>query len=117
MAVAKPETIDEYIAAFPDGARQALEQVRAAVHRVVPDATETIKYGMPTFTGEGHHNVYFAGWKTHVALYAVPPLPAELEAQVAPFRSDKDTVKFPLSNPMPVELVEGIVAEVVSRQA
>ncbi|WP_157156747.1 MULTISPECIES: DUF1801 domain-containing protein [unclassified Diaminobutyricimonas] len=110
-----PTTIDEYIASFPDDARRALEQVRSAVHRVVPDATETIKYGMPTFTGEGHHNVYFAGWKTHVALYAVPPLPAELETRVAPLRSDKDTVKFPLSEPMPVELVQEVVAELVRR--
>ena len=111
-----PATIDEYVASFPDGAREALEQVRAAIHRVVPDATETIKYGMPTFTVGGHHNVYFAGWKTHVALYAVHPLPAELEAQVAPLRSDKDTVKFPLSEPMPVELIERIVGELVRRQ-
>lgn len=111
-----PATIDEYVASFPDDARQALEQVRAAVHRVVPDATETIKYGMPTFMGEEHHSVYFAGWKTHVALYAVPPLPAELEAQVASLRSGKDTVKFPLSEPMPIELIERMIAVLVKRQ-
>jgi uncharacterized protein YdhG (YjbR/CyaY superfamily) len=108
-----PATIDEYIASFPDNARLALEQLRGAVRRVVPDAAETIKYGMPTFTGDGHHDVYFAGWKTHVALYAVPPLPDGLEERIAPLRSDKDTVKFSLRAPVPVDLVEQVVAEIV----
>src|SRR5688572_26700240 len=52
-------TVDEYIAAFPPDVRERLERVRAAVHRVLPDAAEAIKYGMPAVLLGGRHAIYF----------------------------------------------------------
>jgi uncharacterized protein YdhG (YjbR/CyaY superfamily) len=105
---AKFSSIDEYIASFPEEVRVILENVRGIMHKVMPGASETISYDMPAFI-DGKHRVYFAGWKKHLALYAVPPLGGDLEAQVAPYRSAKDTVQFPYKQPIPYDLIEQIV--------
>ena len=42
-------TVDEYLAQLPDRTRVVVEQFRAVVREVIPDAVETISYGIPTF--------------------------------------------------------------------
>ena len=104
------ETVDEYIAEFPEDVRPLLDEVRAAIHRVLPDAPEEIKYGMPAVMLGGRHAIYFAGWKTHLALYPVYRSDGPLEAELAPYRSGKDSLRFPLSRPIPYDLIERTVA-------
>ncbi len=41
-------TIDEYISTFPEEVQAVLENVRQAIHKAVPEATETMSYGIPT---------------------------------------------------------------------
>lgn len=103
------DTVDGYIASFPPEVRAVLEDLRRLVRGVLPDAVEEISYEMPTYKVDGKALVYFAGWKSHVSLYPVPLLDEPLEREVAPFRSGKDTVRFPLSETIPDELVSRIV--------
>jgi hypothetical protein len=50
----RDKRVDAYIAKAAPFARPILEHVRAVVHEACPDAGETIKWGMPTFTyGDG----------------------------------------------------------------
>lgn len=109
-------TIDDYIASFPDDVRVILEKVRRSIRSVVPEAEETMSYQMPTVTVNGKYLVYFAAWKHHIALYAVPTAPEDLERRLAPYREAKDTVKFPLTKPIPYDLIERIVALLVARR-
>ena len=71
-AEANARDIDEYIAAFPDETRQALESVRALVREILPEGTEAISYAIPTFDLDGHHVVHFAGYPKHVGIYPIP---------------------------------------------
>jgi uncharacterized protein YdhG (YjbR/CyaY superfamily) len=48
-----PETIDEYIAAFPPEVQAILRKIRATIKKAAPDAEERISYQMPTFTLNG----------------------------------------------------------------
>jgi len=53
--------------------------------------------------------LYFAGWKSHYSLY--PASDALVEAfarELAPYERRKGTIKFPLSEPVPVRLIEKI---------
>ena len=104
-----PRTVDEYVASFPPGTAEVLERFRAIVHAVEPTVTEAIRYDMAAMLLDGRYLTYFAGWKTHVALYSVPRAPEELEARIAPYRAAKDTLRFPLSAPVPYDLVEDVV--------
>ncbi|TFB96755.1 hypothetical protein E3O42_16565 [Cryobacterium adonitolivorans] len=73
---------------------------------------------MPPAWLDGRRLVYFAGWKEHMALYTIGVMDAELEVDLAPFRADMDTVRFPLKHPVPYDLVEWITrALVVARPA
>ena len=48
-----PKTIDEYIAGFPQEVQEILEKIRMTIKKAAPEAQETIRYQMPTFTLSG----------------------------------------------------------------
>lgn len=66
-----PQDIDEYIAGFPKDVQEILEEIRMTIRRAAPDAEETIKYQMPTFTLNGNL-VHFAAFKKHIGFYPAP---------------------------------------------
>jgi uncharacterized protein YdhG (YjbR/CyaY superfamily) len=103
-------TVDEYISSLPDETGAILEQVRQAIRRAAPAADERISYGIPTFTLDGRDLVYVAAWKRHIGLYPVSTADEALEREVAPYRAARSTVRFPLSRPIPYDLIERLVA-------
>jgi uncharacterized protein YdhG (YjbR/CyaY superfamily) len=103
-------SIDAYIASFPPEVQTRLEEIRAAIAAAAPDASETISYGIPTFTLSGTYLLYFAGWKKHLSVYPIPLGDPALTEAVAPWRAAKGTVKFPLSEPTPLPLIPLLVA-------
>jgi uncharacterized protein YdhG (YjbR/CyaY superfamily) len=111
-------TVDEYIASFPPDVQRTLEAVRAAIRAAVPGTAERISYGIPTFTLEGRYVVYFSGWKRHVSVYPIPDVDAdaELARQTAPYQSGKGTLKFPLDEPMPLELIAAVAARLLEQR-
>ena len=60
--------IDAYIAKAQPFARPILKKVRERVHAVLPDAEETIKWGMPAYTIGGKIVLITAAFKAHTAL-------------------------------------------------
>jgi uncharacterized protein YdhG (YjbR/CyaY superfamily) len=72
----------------------------------VPDAQEVISYQIPAFRIGGRVFIYFAGWKSHYSLYPVGE--ALLEAfgpELTPFKISKGTIRFPLAEPVPEDLI------------
>ena len=113
-----PATVDDYIATFPTETKAVLSEVRRAIHEVVPGAGERISYGIPTITVADRALVSFAGWKRHVALYPAPSGDEELQSVLAPYLTGASTVKFPLNDPIPYDVVKQLVRQhVVNRQA
>ncbi|MBK7625023.1 MAG: DUF1801 domain-containing protein [Kineosporiaceae bacterium] len=108
-------TVEDYLAGFDEPVQLLLRQVREAILRGMPGSTEKIRYGMPAVMLEGRYGLHFAGWKSHVGLYPVPVLSADLEPEVAPYRSTKDTVKFRYVKPIPYDLIERLAREIASR--
>jgi uncharacterized protein YdhG (YjbR/CyaY superfamily) len=105
-----PKNIDEYIASFPKDIQEILEKIRTTVRKAAPDAEETVKYAMPTFTLKGNL-VYFAAFKKHIGFY--PPIagPAKLKAELAAYEGPKDSLIFPLDQPIPYDLISQIVTQ------
>jgi uncharacterized protein YdhG (YjbR/CyaY superfamily) len=102
-------SIDAYIAEFPAEVQAVLQQVRAAIRNIVPDAEETIRYAIPTFRYKGRNLVHFAGFKSHIGLYATPSGHKAFEAELSQYKQGKGSVQFPLNQPMPLDLIERIV--------
>jgi uncharacterized protein YdhG (YjbR/CyaY superfamily) len=105
---AAPKTIDEYIAGFPIEVQENLEKIRLTIRRAAPDALETISYRMPTFTLRGIL-VCFAAYKRHIGLYPAPTGTEEFNKELAVYRAAKSTVRFPLDQPIPFDLITQIV--------
>lgn len=102
-------SIDAYVAGFPPATQELLEHVRALVHELVPEATETISYAIPTFDLYGKHLVHFAGFAKHIGFYPTPTGMEEFKEDLARYKTGKGSVQFPLDEPLPVDLIRRIV--------
>jgi uncharacterized protein YdhG (YjbR/CyaY superfamily) len=103
-------SIDKYIAGFPRPAQAVLKRVRRTIRKAVPGSEEAIAYGIPVFKIKGRAAIYFAGWKQHYSLYpSGDRLVAAFRKELAPYEfNNKGTIRFPISEPVPVRLIERI---------
>src|SRR4051794_16436721 len=106
----KPNTIEAYLDALPDEVRPIVEQVGAAIRAGLPGHEERFRYDMPAVMLDDRHALHYAGWKQHIGLYPVSPLPAKLETEVSPYRTKKDSVTFKYKDGVPYDLIERIAA-------
>jgi uncharacterized protein YdhG (YjbR/CyaY superfamily) len=103
-----PENIDEYIAGFPNDIQKILQKIRMTIKKAAPEAQETIKYLMPTFTLKGNL-VHFAAFKNHIGFYPAPMGIEEFKEELSTYASGKGSVQFPLDQPIPFDLISKIV--------
>jgi len=113
----KFDSVDDYVAAQPPDVQQILEQIRATVQRVAPAAEVTISYQIPAYKLDGKYLIYVAAWKNHIAIYPIPDGDEALQADIAPHRSGKGTLKFPLAKPIPYDLIERIVGAALAERS
>jgi uncharacterized protein YdhG (YjbR/CyaY superfamily) len=108
-------TVQGYIDSLHGDAERIAIQLRATIHAAAPGITDTIRYQMPCFLLDGKYLVYFGAWKKHIGLYPIPRLDTGLEAELGPYRTAKDTVRFQYKDPVPWDLIERLIAELVRR--
>jgi uncharacterized protein YdhG (YjbR/CyaY superfamily) len=110
MAKTNFKSIDQYIASQPKAVQSVLKRVRSTIRKAVPGAEEAISYQIPAFKLHGGAVLYFAGWKEHYSLYpANDRLVAAFKDELAPYEvNNKGTIRFPLSEPVPVKLIAGL---------
>jgi uncharacterized protein YdhG (YjbR/CyaY superfamily) len=110
MKARTPNNVSEYIAGFPRPVQTVLKQVRSAIRKAIPGAEEAISYQIPAYKLNGRGVLAFAGWKKHYSLYpANARLVAAFKARFAPYEvNNKGTIRFPLSKPVPLKLIESI---------
>jgi uncharacterized protein YdhG (YjbR/CyaY superfamily) len=101
-------SIDEYIATFPEETQKILRELRAVIKAAAPDAQEKISYQMPTFFLKGNL-VHFAAWKNHIGFYPTSSGTLTFQRELSIYESAKGSVKFPIDKPLPFELVSEIV--------
>lgn len=109
--------MDDYIANSPDEVRQILEKIRRTVRKAAPKVEETISYQMPTFTLNGTYLVYFAAFKKHIGFYPAPNGIPEFKEALATYGAGRGTLKFPLDEPIPYNLIQEIVKYRVKENA
>ena len=96
--MAKPKTVDEYLAGVPEEQREALEQLR-----------ETISYGIPAFKLHGSL-VGFAAFKNHCSFFPMSSTVLEEHRDaLAGYETSKGTIRFSADDPLPVALVKKLV--------
>jgi len=106
--MARPESVEEYLAALPAATRDVVDEIRRIAVATLSEPTESISYDMPTFSVDGRRVVHVGGWAKHVSLYPVPSAD-DLQAELAPYLAGQGTLKFPLSGPIPYDLVRRVI--------
>ena len=102
------ETIDQYIATFPPNVQDILEKLRKAIQNSAPDAKETISYQIPAFKLNGNL-VYFAAYKDHIGFYPTSSGIRKFRKELSHYEVAKGTVRFPINERIPFDLVRKIV--------
>lgn len=101
-------TIDEYIDGYPQKVKDILTKIRKIIQEAAPEAKEAISYQMPTFKWNGNL-IHFAGFKNHIGLYPTPSGIESFKEEIAPYRSGKGSIQFPLDQEIPYDLIQKIV--------
>jgi len=103
-----PATIDEYIAGFPQAIQARLREIRTTIQRAAPEATEAIRYGLPTLVLHGNL-VHFGAFRHHIGFYPTPSAIEAFKDELLTFSTAKGSVQFPLDRPLPLDLIGRIV--------
>jgi len=103
-----PETVDQYIAAFPADVKKRMQQLRKTIKAAAPKAEEVISYKMPGYKYLGML-VYFAAYKNHIGFYPGAGGVLEFYKTLSSFKSAKGSVQFPHDRPIPFEVISKIV--------
>jgi uncharacterized protein YdhG (YjbR/CyaY superfamily) len=101
-------TIDDYIASFPENVQTILQEMRCAIKDAAPDAEEVISYQMPAFRLNGIL-VWFAAFKNHIGFFPKVSAIEAFKKDLSGYELSKGTIRFPLDNPLPIDLVQKIV--------
>jgi len=120
----KAKDVDEYIAAAPKDVQQKLKDLRKAIKSCAPKAEEKISYGMPYYgykqslasksPGKGRL-AYFAYFKNHIGLYAMPPIVDDYKNELKKYQTAKATIRFPLNEKLPIPLIKKLIKAGVKR--
>lgn len=107
----KPNSVQEHLETLSPDVRDAVERLRSQLLDLLPDAVETISYGLPTLKVGGRSIIHFAGFKNHCSLFpggAVVHLYAD---ELTGFKTSKGTIQFTPDHPLPDALIEKIVRD------
>jgi uncharacterized protein YdhG (YjbR/CyaY superfamily) len=106
----KPSTIDDYLNGLPGDRRAALEDLRAKILAVVPEAQECISYQMPAFRLNG---VVVAGFRSTAKGCSYYPFSGStlksLAREVSRYDQTKSSLHFSSDKPLPVALVRKLI--------
>jgi uncharacterized protein YdhG (YjbR/CyaY superfamily) len=103
------DPVDQYIKGFPEEIQEKLKQLRSIIRSAAPKAEEYIGYGLPGYKAFGKPLVYFAGFKNHIGLYALPSGHSKFKEKLSKYKGGKGSVQFPNDEPLPVALIKQMV--------
>jgi uncharacterized protein YdhG (YjbR/CyaY superfamily) len=110
----KPKDVNEYISLAPKHLQAVLEELRQTIKKAAPQAEERISYGMPLYYYKGRV-VYFGLFKDHIGLYAMTTeVLKEFGPDLKKYLANKGTIRLPLSQNLPFELITNMVKAQVS---
>jgi len=90
---------------------RVLLKVREEISKLLPGATEEIKYGIPTWTIEGIGVIGIDGFKNHNSIFPYSGnLGSDFKTALAKFETTKGSIHFDLDREFPKSLLRRIIA-------
>ena len=110
--------IDEYLKKIEPSKRKQLIKIREIAMQIVPTATETISYRMPTLQYNGKS---FLGFDAHINHLGIYPYGGEEitifkeKLTKLNFKFSKGAIQIPYENPIPENLLREIIQHRINR--
>lgn len=102
--------VDKHLKKFEIGQRQILEDLRKMIADELPMATQTLKYGIPTFLIEGVAIIGFDGYKNHNSVFPYSgSTNMLLEKELAGYEQTKGSIHFAIDKRFPKPLLKKIL--------
>ena len=103
--------IDHHLKKFSGAQLETLQHLRETILSIVPQAKETLSYGMPAFEIDGKVVAGFDGFKNHCSYF---PHSGSVLAELDDFPKwcevSKGTLKFPIGKKLPKSLVRKLIS-------
>ncbi|KRM87587.1 DUF1801 domain-containing protein [Lacticaseibacillus thailandensis] len=98
--------VDDYIGHQVPAAQPLLARLRRTIHEVVPDVTESLKWGQPFFT-TATQRASIAAYSGHVSLLLSQDVPAALvkDIKAAGYTAGQKRLNVKFDQEVPAELV------------
>jgi len=104
------ETIDLCISMHPRDVQPILQKIRKTIQKLAPEGKEKMNYGIPAFDLYGNL-VHFGAYANHIGFYSLLKEDKALIKALEPFKTGNGSVQFPLSKPIPYDLIERFVKQ------
>lgn len=108
MKTPPAKAVDEYVKRFPPKVQATLQKLRRTIKAAAPKAEEVISYGIAGYKYHGML-IYFAAWEKHIGMYPAPWGAENLKKEMSAYDGSKGTIKFPLTEALPLPLITKIV--------
>ena len=106
------QPVDEYIAMLSGAEQKAVQHVYDLARKLVPDAEQSVSYGMPCLKYHGKGLISVMANQKFLSLYPFSNLEAViLRSELEGFETTKGSLHFTLEHPVPDELLRRIITE------
>ena len=107
----KPTTADEYIQSQPEIYRKSLEELRKLIRKLVPEAKESISYGIVCYTYH-YMLVGFSAHKNHFSFTSMSnSVFKKFEEELEGYNTSTGAIRFKPGESIPVDLITRIILE------
>ena len=102
--------VEKHLKKFDIEQRAILQNLREMIAAELPSATETIKYGIPTFLIEGVPVLGYDGYKNHNSIFPYSgSVNALLKAELAQYVQTKGSIHFGADKRVRKPLIKKII--------
>ncbi len=105
------EGVDDYLAGLDPTKRKTLEQLRADILSILPDAEEGMSYSVPAYRLGGKLVAGFSAAARHLSYlpHSGTVLASMDAAELEGFAWSKGALRFAVDTPLPRELVQKLI--------
>ena len=107
----KPTSVEEYIQSQPEIYHKSLEELRELIRKLVPEAKESISYGIVCYT----YHYMFVGFSAHKNHFSFTSMSnsvfKKFEEELKDYDTSVGAIRFKPGQLIPVDLISKIILE------
>jgi uncharacterized protein YdhG (YjbR/CyaY superfamily) len=111
----KPKSVDAYLDSLPEARKVALSAVRSIIIETIPDAEESIRYGMPTYDAAGDFLAALASQKQYISLYMNSGVVAKHAEDLSHLNVGKSCIRFTRLEKLPLDAIRIMLEETLEK--